>query len=188
MRDRSPSCGWPIPPSRAIRISPGKTVGVQIGTTGAIAVQKIAGAKLKEYDSPDLALLDMLNKNIDAVVVDTPVAADFALNSPQFKGKLKIVGQPFTDESYGADGKEGRSEEAAAAVQRRSQERQDQRRIRQDLRQVDWRRGQVARYPLRPCSLTAPERVLPRRIFSVSLHPEESICNPRVRSAGWRCW
>jgi peptide/nickel transport system substrate-binding protein len=80
---------------------PGKTVGAQIGTTGAFAVEKISGATLKQYDTIDLALLDLVNKNIDAVVVDTPVAANYALASEQFKGKLKIVGQPFTDEFYG---------------------------------------------------------------------------------------
>lgn len=80
---------------------PNKKVGAQIGTTGALAVQKIAGATLKEYDTIDLALLDLVNKNLDAVVVDTPVAADYALNSDQFKGKLKIVGKPFTEEYYG---------------------------------------------------------------------------------------
>ena len=79
----------------------GKKAGAQIGTTGAFAIQEISGATLKEYDEINLALLDLLNGNIDAVVVDTPVAADYALASDQFKGKLKIVGEPFTDEFYG---------------------------------------------------------------------------------------
>jgi peptide/nickel transport system substrate-binding protein len=78
----------------------GKTVGAQIGTTGAIAVGKIAGAKLKEYDTPDLAMQDLANKNLDAVVVDYPVAANFALQSAQFKGKLVMAGQLVTDEKY----------------------------------------------------------------------------------------
>jgi len=86
---------------------PGKKVGAQIGTTGAIAVGKISGAILKEYDTPDLAFLDLVNGNLDAVVVDTPVAANYALQSDQFKGKLKIVGQPFTDESYALCVKKG---------------------------------------------------------------------------------
>jgi|GEM_PF-197486 len=80
---------------------PGKTVGAQIGTTGAIAVGKISGATLKEYDTIDLAFLDLTNGAVEAVVVDTPVAADYALASEQFKGKLKIVGEPFTEEYYG---------------------------------------------------------------------------------------
>lgn len=79
----------------------GKLVGAQIGTTGAFAVQKIEGAKLKEYDTIDLAMLDLLNKNVDAVVVDTPVAANYVLASENFKGKLKLVGTPFTEEYYG---------------------------------------------------------------------------------------
>lgn len=79
----------------------GKLVGAQIGTTGAFAVQKIEGAKLKEYDTIDLAMLDLLNKNVDAVVVDTPVAANFVLTSANYKGKLKTVGASFTDEYYG---------------------------------------------------------------------------------------
>jgi polar amino acid transport system substrate-binding protein len=85
----------------------GKTVGAQIGTTGAFAVQDISGATLKEYDTIDLALLDLVNGNIDAVVVDTPVAADYALASEQFTGKLKIVGEPFTEEYYGLVVKKG---------------------------------------------------------------------------------
>ena len=76
----------------------GKKVGAQIGTTGAIDVaSKIPGAELKQYDTPDLAMLDLVNKNIDAVVVDTPVAANFALQSDQFKGKLKMVGEIVTE-------------------------------------------------------------------------------------------
>jgi len=79
----------------------GKAVGAQIGTTGALAVQDMDGATLKEYDTIDLALLDLVSGNIDVVVVDTPVAADYALASDQFAGKLKIVGEPITDEYYG---------------------------------------------------------------------------------------
>ncbi|MGC8780992.1 MAG: transporter substrate-binding domain-containing protein, partial [Anaerolineae bacterium] len=79
----------------------GKTVGVQIETTGAIAVRKIEGAKVKQFDTPDLAMLDLVNKNIDAVVVDTPVAANYALQAEQFKGKLKIASEIVTNEVYG---------------------------------------------------------------------------------------
>jgi polar amino acid transport system substrate-binding protein len=80
---------------------PGKKVGAQIATTGAIAVGKIQGAILKEYDTIDLAFMDLTNGTVDAVVVDTPVAAQYVLTSETFKGKFMIVGQPFTDEQYG---------------------------------------------------------------------------------------
>ena len=56
-------------------------------------------------------MLDLVNKNIDAVVVDTPVAANYALQSAQFKGKLKIVGEIVTNEALRADRAEGRPQE-----------------------------------------------------------------------------
>ncbi len=40
--------------------------------------------------------------NLDVVIVDIPVAADYALTSEQFVGKLKIVGDAITEEFYGA--------------------------------------------------------------------------------------
>ena len=79
----------------------GKTAGAQIGTTGATAIEDVGGATLREYDTIDLAMQDLVSGNIDAVVCDTPVAADFALASDPFKGKLKIVGEAFTDEHLG---------------------------------------------------------------------------------------
>lgn len=88
---------------------PGKIAGAQIGTTGALAIQKINGAILKQYDTIDLAFADLLNNVIDAVVLDTPVAAQFALLSETFKGKLKIVGEAFTDEYYGLVVRKGES-------------------------------------------------------------------------------
>jgi polar amino acid transport system substrate-binding protein len=94
---------------------PSKKVGAQIGTTGAIAVRAISGTTLKEYDTIDLALLDLVNKNLDAVVVDTPVAANYALASDEFKGKLKIVGKPFTDEYYGLVVRKGQMKELLQA-------------------------------------------------------------------------
>ncbi len=79
----------------------GKTVAAQIGTTGAIEIDKVKEVKMKVYDEIGLAFADLANGRIDAVVVDTPVAANYALQSADYKGKLKIVGQPFTEEYYG---------------------------------------------------------------------------------------
>lgn len=79
----------------------GKQVGAQIGTTGAIYVgDNLKEATLKQYDTADLAMMDLVNQQVDAVVIDTPVAANFALQSEQFKGKLKIVGEIVTNEQY----------------------------------------------------------------------------------------
>jgi polar amino acid transport system substrate-binding protein len=76
----------------------GKTVGAQIGTTGAIEVGKIAGATLTTFDTVDLAFLALQNGQIDAVVADSPTAAGFVAQNAD---KLKMVGNVFTDENYG---------------------------------------------------------------------------------------
>lgn len=76
----------------------GKTVGSQIGTTGAIETEKIAGAKLKTYDTFDLAFQDLINGQIDAVIADNPLALGYVGKNAD---KLKIVGEMFTSESYG---------------------------------------------------------------------------------------
>ena len=57
----------------------GKTVGAQIGTTGAFEIDKVKAAdKIKEktYDEIGLALADLVNGRIDAVVCDNPTAAN----------------------------------------------------------------------------------------------------------------
>ena len=85
----------------------GSTVGAQIGTTGAMAMQEKGDVTVKEYDEIGLAFEDLVAGRIDAVVCDTPVAADFALQREEYKAKLKIAGAPFTDEWYGIVVKKG---------------------------------------------------------------------------------
>jgi polar amino acid transport system substrate-binding protein len=85
----------------------GSSVGAQIGTTGAFAVEKVEGVDLKTYDELGLAIEDLANKRIEGVVADTPIAADFVLQNANYKDKLKIVGVPFTDENYGIAVKKG---------------------------------------------------------------------------------
>ena len=76
----------------------GKVVGAQIGTTGAMEVEKIAGATLKTYDDISQAFLDLINGQIDAVVADNPLVGGYVGKYPD---KIKSVGEPFTDEYYG---------------------------------------------------------------------------------------
>jgi len=88
----------------------GRTVGAQIGTTGAFAVEEMSGVALKEYDEIGLAFEDLLAGRIDAVVCDTPVAADFALQREEYRARLQIVGESFTEEYYGILVQKGNSE------------------------------------------------------------------------------
>ena len=84
-----------------------KTVGAQIGTTGAFEIEKVKGVMPKTYDEIGLAFEDLINGRIAGIVCDTPVAANYALQNEKYKGKLKIVGEPFTQEYYGVVVKKG---------------------------------------------------------------------------------
>jgi polar amino acid transport system substrate-binding protein len=76
----------------------GKTVGVQLGTTGDIEAKKIAGATVKNYDDIGLAFQDLMNGQVDAVIADNPLALGYIGQNPD---KLKTAGEVFTDEFYG---------------------------------------------------------------------------------------
>jgi polar amino acid transport system substrate-binding protein len=85
----------------------GKKVGAQIGTTGALEVAKFKTITLKSYDEAGLAVEDLYVGRIDGVVLDTPTARNYVLRNERYKSRLKIVGQPFTDEHYGIAVKKG---------------------------------------------------------------------------------
>lgn len=86
----------------------GKTVGVQTGTTNdekASALQKEGKlGTIKRYDTFDLAVVALINKDLDAVIIDSPAADGFIGANP---GKLKKAGQPFTSEDLGIAVKKG---------------------------------------------------------------------------------
>jgi polar amino acid transport system substrate-binding protein len=73
-------------------------VGVQLGTTGDIEVQKIKTATSKPYDDIGLAFQDLMNGQVNAVVCDNPVALLYVGKNPD---KLKPLGSVFTDEYNG---------------------------------------------------------------------------------------
>lgn len=85
----------------------GKKVGAQIGTTGAFEINKNKGVTLKTYDELGLAFEDMAAGRIEGIVCDTPIAANYALQKAEYKGKFKIAGKPFTEEVYGIAVKKG---------------------------------------------------------------------------------
>ncbi len=74
-------------------------VGVQLGTTNEETARQMVGDdKLKRYDTFDLAVQALINKDVDAVVIDSLAAYGYMDTNP---GKLKIAGQPFTSEVLG---------------------------------------------------------------------------------------
>jgi polar amino acid transport system substrate-binding protein len=70
----------------------GKTIGVQIGTTGHFAAEKIANVTIKAFDDIGLAVEDLINKNLDCVVADSIIASDFVLANENYANKLTVSG------------------------------------------------------------------------------------------------
>ena len=84
----------------------GKTVGVQTGTTGeSLAVQYNTTMTIKHYDTFLLAVLDLVNGRIDAVIVDSPVAAAFTAQYP-----VKVASTVVTGEVWGFAVKAGNTQ------------------------------------------------------------------------------
>jgi polar amino acid transport system substrate-binding protein len=69
----------------------GKRVGAQIGTTGFFAAKRINGDAAKSYDEVGLAIADLANGRIDAVICDDAVAADYALTNPDYSKNLALA-------------------------------------------------------------------------------------------------
>lgn len=76
-----------------------RRIAVQIGTTGAEQAAEIPGAEISTFDSAPLALQELANGNVEAVINDAPVTLD-AIASGNIDG-LKVVGELVTTEFYG---------------------------------------------------------------------------------------
>ncbi|MBT9317009.1 basic amino acid ABC transporter substrate-binding protein [Leptothoe spongobia] len=77
----------------------GKTIAVQIGTTGAKMAGTVKDAKVSTFDSAPLALQELSNGNADAVINDAPATLD-AIATGNIDG-VKVVGELLTEEFYG---------------------------------------------------------------------------------------
>lgn len=88
-----------------------KKIGVQAGTTAEYFVKGdadmefvgISGAECVGYQSGALAVLDLKNSKIDAVMIDEAPARNFAKNT----SGIKVISQKLTDEEYAIAVKKG---------------------------------------------------------------------------------
>ncbi len=79
-----------------------KRVGIQIGTTAIEALKKIdADYEIVTYDEVGLALEDLANGRLDAVMCDDPVAKFYASQKEGYKGKMKIAFSSTDPEVFG---------------------------------------------------------------------------------------
>ncbi|MBQ9406106.1 MAG: basic amino acid ABC transporter substrate-binding protein [Desulfovibrio sp.] len=89
----------------------GLKVGGQIATTGIFVVRNAnVGADLKEYDDVGLAIEDLLQGRLDAVVCDDPVALYYVNKKTDTAGKLNISFKTQEKEYYGFVVKKGRKD------------------------------------------------------------------------------
>ena len=86
-------------------------MGGQIGTTGIFVTRKAdVGADIKEYDDVGLAIQDLVNGRIDAVVCDDPVAMYYVNKKADTAGKLNLSYKTDEKEYYGFTVRKGRKD------------------------------------------------------------------------------
>jgi len=86
----------------------GKKLCSVTGSTSAATVQQKFADKvqLQEYDTYSKCVDPIINGTLDAMTTDNTILAGYAAQ-PQYKGKLRLVGKPFTEENYGIGIKKG---------------------------------------------------------------------------------
>jgi glutamate transport system substrate-binding protein len=86
----------------------GKKLCSVTGSTSAANVkEKFANkVQLQEYDTYSKCVDPIINGTLDAMTTDNTILAGYAAQ-PQYKGKLKLVGKPFSEENYGIGIKKG---------------------------------------------------------------------------------
>ncbi|HKF87142.1 MAG TPA: glutamate ABC transporter substrate-binding protein [Propionibacteriaceae bacterium] len=100
----------------------GKTLCSVTGSTPAENIKKkyATSVKLFEQDTYSKCVEALVGGSVDAVTTDNVILAGFAAQ-PQYEGKLKVVGKPFSTEKYGVGLKKGDTatcEKVNAALQK----------------------------------------------------------------------
>jgi glutamate transport system substrate-binding protein len=85
----------------------GKKLCSVTGSTSAQKVkEKVPGVQLQEFGTYSECVTALVSKGVDALTTDNTILAGYA-SQAQYKGKLKVVGQPFSTERYGIGVKKG---------------------------------------------------------------------------------
>lgn len=75
----------------------GRSIGVQLGTTGERRAREIPGAKIVSFDNIGAAFIDMENGRLDAVINDLPTTEIIIRQ----RHSARIIGPTLTAERYG---------------------------------------------------------------------------------------
>ncbi len=77
------------------------------GSTPAQKVkEKYPNVQLQEYDTYSKCVEELVAGTVDALTTDNTILAGYA-SQPQYKGKLRLIGKPFSTEKYGVGLKKG---------------------------------------------------------------------------------
>lgn len=88
----------------------GKKLCSVTGSTSAQNVKdEVPGVDLQEFATYSECVAALASGGIDAVTTDDTILAGYAAQE-QFSGKLKVVGEPFSEENYGVGIKRGDTE------------------------------------------------------------------------------
>jgi ABC-type amino acid transport substrate-binding protein len=68
----------------------GKTIGVQLGTTGEEEAKKVEGAKVKPVDKFETVILDLLSGKVDAVICGYTVGKNYEKNNPKLAFAMQL--------------------------------------------------------------------------------------------------
>lgn len=89
----------------------GKTVAVQIGTTGANKADELKKAGIiktvKTFNTVDVVMAELAKGSVEAVINDAPVTQEFISKG---HNEIKIVGEPLDSEQYGFAVAKGKTE------------------------------------------------------------------------------
>lgn len=93
-------CGSKVPENTVFSVDdlPGKSIGVQLGTTGDIYASdyEAEGSKIERYNKGNDAVQALKTGKIDCVIIDEQPAKAFVEKNPD----LKILDDPFALEEY----------------------------------------------------------------------------------------
>ncbi len=74
----------------------GKKIGVQLGTTGEEVARDIEGAEVVSFDKGAIALVDLANGKLDAVVLDAEPTKNYTKGNQD----VKVLDEELTQEEY----------------------------------------------------------------------------------------
>ena len=91
------ACGGPpANPVHSVADLKGRTIGVQLGTTGDTLAEDVENASVEKYNKYSDAVQALKQGKIDAIIIDSDTASVFLKNNPD----IQQLSEGFADEEY----------------------------------------------------------------------------------------